>query len=632
MCGITGFSDFRNRSSEEILKKMTGTLAHRGPDGEGFYFKQTDHASIGLGHRRLSIIDLSAAANQPMQFDGLHIIFNGEIYNYEEIRNELIKKGHQFVTHSDTEVMLHGWREYGEKCIQQWRGMFTVIMYDEKNNELICIRDRAGVKPFYYYYHDGLFMFASELKAFHAHPSFTKKINVDVLASYLQYGYVSSPYCIFEYTHKLPAAHILQLNCTTGEMNIAPYWNVYDHYNKPKLSIPLPAAIDETEKILERSFALRMVADVPVGVFLSGGYDSSCVTALLQKNSTEKIKTFTIGSTDKKLDEAPFAKAIAKHLGTDHTEYYCTPQEALDIIPDLPYYYDEPFADSSGIPTILVSMLARKRVTVALSADAGDEVFAGYNRYDYISRYGNKLKAIPKPFRKMAAGAMEMVPSENIPYFRSQKHFHSRYDKLKNLLHDPSPAELLRNLSYVFTNKELKNVFHKEVKHVTTLHNSSELKKEFYDPLSFMMAVDYQTYMVDDILQKVDRATMSVSLEGREPYLDQNIIEWVAQLPSHYKYYKRQKKYLLKQIVHKYIPAEMMERPKMGFAIPVESWLKNELKDLVHEFLGEKQLSHDLFDKKEIKNITKTFFQGRTEKYLKLWHLLMFQMWYKRWM
>ena len=633
MCGITGFADFRNRSSEEILKKMTDSLAHRGPDGEGLYFHQTDRSAVGLGHRRLSIIDLSAAANQPMHYDGLHIIFNGEIYNYEEIRNELISKGHHFVTHSDTEVMLHGWREYGEKSIQQWRGMFTIVMYDEKNNELICVRDRAGVKPFYYYYHDGLFLFTSELKAFHQHPLFQKKINVDAVASYLQYGYVSSPHCIFEHAHKLPAAHILKLNCITGAMNLTPYWNVYDHYNKHKLSIGLPEAINETEKILDRSFALRMVADVPVGVFLSGGYDSSCVTALLQKNNTEKIKTFTIGSTDKKLDEAPFAKEIAKHLGTDHTEYYCTPQEALDIIPELPYYYDEPFADSSGIPTILVSRLARKRVTVALSADAGDEIFAGYNRYDYISRYGNKLKAIPKPLRRIAAGAMEKVPSENIPYFRSQKHFHSRYDKLKNLLHDPSPAELLRNLSYVFTTKELDKLFNKEIKLLPTLHNSSELKKEFYDPLSFMMAVDYQTYMVDDILQKVDRATMSVSLEGREPYLDQNIIEWVAQLPSEYKYYKRQKKYILKQIVHKYIPREMMERPKMGFAIPVESWLKNELRNLVNEYLSEQQLSsHGLFNKEEVKNTVNTFFQGRTEKYLKIWHLLMFQMWYKQWM
>jgi asparagine synthase (glutamine-hydrolysing) len=633
MCGIAGFVDFRSSSSEEMLKKMTGALAHRGPDGEGFYREQTPHSQIGLGHRRLSIIDLSAAASQPMHFDGLHIIFNGEIYNYRQLRNDLEKKNHRFQTHSDTEVMLHGWRQYGEKCIQQWRGMFAAAIYDEKNRELICLRDRAGVKPFYYYYHDGLFLFASELKAFHQHPRFCKKINPDVLASYLQYGYVSSPHCIFEHAHKLPAAHILKLNCETGEIKIIPYWNVYDHYNKPKLSISLHDAMEETEKILEQSFALRMVADVPVGVFLSGGYDSSCVTALLQKNSTEKIKTFTIGSTDTKLDEAPYAKAIARHLGTEHTELYCTPQQALDIIPELPYYYDEPFADSSGIPTILVSRLARQQVTVALSADAGDEVFAGYNRYDYISRYGKKLQAIPKPLRKMAARTMEKIPSGRIPFLRSKKHFHSRYDKLKNLLHDPSPAELLKNLSHVFSEKEVQNIFSGDVQLLPTLHNSVELKKEYFDPLSFMMAIDYQTYMVDDILQKVDRATMSVSLEGREPYLDQHIIEWVAQLPSSYKYYKGQKKYLLKQIVHRHIPQQMMERPKMGFAIPVEHWLQQELQELVHEHLNDENLKqHGLFRNEEIKKIKDDFYSGHTEKHLKIWHLLMFQMWYKQWM
>jgi asparagine synthase (glutamine-hydrolysing) len=376
-----------------------------------------------------------------------------------------------------------------------------------------------------------------------------------------------------------------------------------------------------------------MVADVPVGVFLSGGYDSSCVTALLQNNSTEKIKTFTIGTTDEKLNEAQFAKDISKRLGTDHTEYYCTPQEALAIIPELPYYYDEPFADSSAIPTILVSRMARKKVTVALSADAGDEIFAGYNRYDYISRYGQKLRSIPKPVRKMAAAAMDNISSESIPYFRNQYNFHSRYDKLKNRLKDPSPTELLKNLSQVFTRRDIDSLFQKPVGELSTAHSSTELKDPYYDPLSYMMAVDYQTYMVDDILQKVDRATMSVSLEGREPFLDQHIIEWAAQLPSDYKYNQGQKKYILKQIVHKYIPKEIMERPKMGFGIPVESWLSHELKDLVMEYLSEKRLkSHNLFHIAQVKKLTDDYFSGRTEKYLKIWHLLMFQMWYEKWM
>jgi asparagine synthase (glutamine-hydrolysing) len=633
MCGIAGFIDFTNRSSPELVKEMAAALPHRGPDGQGEYFHAGVGCQVGLGHRRLSIIDLSTSANQPMHYDGLHLIFNGEIYNYSEIREELIRLGHSFQTHSDTEVILHSWRQWGEKAIDQWRGMFAIALFDEKNNQLIAIRDRAGVKPFNYFFKKGIFLFGSEFKALMAHPAFEKKINRDAVASFLQYGYVSSPHCIFNDTFKLAAGHLLRLDLSTQKLEIKQYWNVYDYYNKPKLSISLPDAINETESILTESFQYRMVADVPVGVFLSGGYDSTCVTSLLQKNRTEKIKTFTIGTTDNKLDEAPFAKQIAAHLGTDHTEYYCTAKEAIDIIPDLPYYYDEPFADSSAIPTILVSRLARKQVTVALSADAGDEVFAGYNRYDYISRYGDKLRAIPKPFRKMAAATMEKVSSESIPWFRNKSNFHSRYDKLKNLLNDPSPSELLKNLSQVFTGKEIDHLLQQEVQPLSTLHTSAELRQEYYDALSFMMAVDYQTYMVDDILQKVDRATMSTSLEGREPFLDQKIIEWAAQLPSDYKYHEGQKKYILKQIVHKHIPKEMMERPKMGFGIPVETWLNQELKDLVLDNLGATALrKHGLFNEEAVSRLCRDFFAGRKEKYLKIWYLLMFQLWYKKWM
>jgi asparagine synthase (glutamine-hydrolysing) len=463
MCGITGFVDFKGRSSEDILTRMSKALAHRGPDGEGIFFVETHNATLGLGHRRLSIIDLSSAANQPMQFDGLHVIFNGEIYNYNEIRNELISLGHQFITHSDTEVILHGWREWGEKCIEKWRGMFAIALFDEKKNELICIRDRAGVKPFYYYFDDGLFLFGSELKSLIAHPAFKREINTDATASFLQYGYVSSPHCIYNHTYKLPAGHILTLDLSSKNIELNQYWNVYDYYNKPKLSISLPDAICETEKILSESFQYRMVADVPVGVFLSGGYDSSCVTALLQKDRTEKIKTFTIGMTDKKLDEAPFAKQIAQHLGTDHTELYCTSKEALDIIPELSYYYDEPFADSSAIPTTLVSRMARKRVTVALSADAGDEIFAGYNRYDYLLKHGKKLQGMPSIMRKAVAEVMEAVPSENIPYFNKQYNFHSRYQKLRNLLRDPSPFQMMKSLSQAFSINEIEALFNKGV-------------------------------------------------------------------------------------------------------------------------------------------------------------------------
>lgn len=633
MCGIAGFVDFTAKSSKELVSRMIASIPHRGPDGQGEYFHESPDWQMGLGHRRLSIIDPNPSANQPMHYEGLHIVFNGEIYNYNEIRTELIKLGHQFQTHSDTEVILHSWRQWGEKAIEQWRGMFAIALFDENNQELICIRDRPGTKPFYYYHHNGIFLFGSELKALMAHPEFEKKISREAVAAFLQYASVPSPYCIFENTHKLPAGHLMRLNLVSRQISLKQYWNVYDHYNKPKLTISLPDAIKETERILFESFQYRMVADVPVGVFLSGGYDSTCITSLLQKNNSEKIKTFTIGITDNKMDEAPFAKRVANHLGTDHAEYYCTYKEALDIIPELPYYFDEPFADSSAIPTMLVSRLARQKITVALSGDGGDEIFAGYNRYDYINRYSSKLQAIPASLRKIAATIMARVSSENIPFLRDKPNFHSRYDKLKNLLNDPSTSELLKNLSQVFSEKELARYFADPVFVLSTAYSSTELKKEHYDPLSYMMAVDYQTYMIDDILHKVDRATMSASLEGREPFLDQNIIEWVAQLPSDYKYHQGQKKYILKEIVHKHVPREMMNRPKMGFAVPIANWLSHELKPLVTEYLNPTALSeHGLFNETEVTKLCNDFFNGHKANHVKIWYLLMFQMWYGKWM
>ena len=631
MCGITGFIDFKSKSHRDVLGKMTQSLAHRGPDGEGTSFYQKDNFQIGLGHRRLSIIDLSNHATQPMSMGNLHIVFNGEIYNYKEIKKELIDFGHQFITQSDTEVILHAWQEWGEEAIKMWRGMFAIALYDENQNQMIFIRDRAGVKPFYYYYKNGLFIFGSELKAILQHPNFKKEINLNAVASFLQHGYVAHPHCIYQDTYKLSPGHILKLDLANNSVKINEYWSVYDSYDQPKLNISLPEAILETESVLEKAFQYRMVSDVPVGVFLSGGYDSTCVAALLQKSSSQKIKTFTIGSTDKNLDEAPFAKIIANHLGTNHTEYYCSAKESLDIIADLPFYFDEPFADSSAIPTMLVSKMAKQDVTVALSADAGDEIFAGYNRYGYIAKYGKKIRSVPKPLRSLVAATMNKLSSESIPYLKNQYNFHGRYDKLKNLLIDPSTSELLKNLTQTFTNKEIKEIFNDEVIELETgLKGNHSVSA--YDDLSFMMAVDYQTYLVDDILQKVDRATMSVGLEGREPFLDQHIIEWAAKLPSEYKYYKGEKKYILKQIVHKHVPKEIMERPKMGFSIPIEKWLSNELKDLIDDYLSEEKLNeHKIFKSEKIKALLKFFYDGRKEKHLQIWYLLMFQMWYEKW-
>ena len=632
MCGISGFIDFNKKTSIEVLEKMNRIMAHRGPDGEGYGIYESDKAKVGLGHRRLSIIDLTAGGNQPQTFGSLHITYNGEIYNYAEIKKVLETKGHVFNSHSDTEVILHAYQEWGSDALKQFIGMFALVIYDEAKQQLFACRDRAGVKPFFYYFKDGLFLFGSELKAIMQHPDFEKKINTDAVAAYLQFGYVPTPHCIFMDTHKLKPGHFLTFNLQSRQYHIQPYWNVYDAYNKPILNISLPDAIEETERILTSAFQYRMVSDVPVGVFLSGGYDSTCVTAILQKHHTDKIKTFTIGVPDAGMNEAPFAKAIAAHLGTDHTEYYCTEKEALDIVPQLPFFYDEPFADSSAIPTTLVSRIAREKVTVALSADAGDEIFAGYNRYDYMVRYGSSIKKVPGFIRKSAAAMMDLIPADKIPVFNKKYLFHSRYEKVKSLLKEPSARNVLMSMTQQMNTKDLTELFKDSIQQMPSYFDSKDLKPDHYSVLSYMMAVDYQTYLLDDILQKVDRAGMSVSLEGREPFLDQRIIEWAAQLPLTYKYNKGSKKFILKEIVHKYIPAAMMDRPKMGFGIPISAWLQNELKPFVELYFDEQFIQkQNIFNNDILQKIKTSFYHGKIERAEKVWYILMFQMWYDKW-
>jgi asparagine synthase (glutamine-hydrolysing) len=633
MCGISGFVDLNNSSSESILENLTNTLFHRGPDGFGNQFFQKNNFQIGLGHRRLSIIDLTNSGKQPMQFENLWITFNGEIYNYKEIKTELILLKHQFISNSDTEVILHAFAEWGTDCITKFIGMFAFVIYDTNKNEITCIRDRAGIKPFFYYWHKGLFLFASELKAFHQHPKFIKEININAVAGFMQFGNVPTPHCIFNYCHKLQPGHYLKFNLLQQEIKSFKYWDVYDAYNKPKLDISFSEAKTETEKILRSAFDYRMVSDVPVGVFLSGGYDSACVTALLQKDRTEKIKTFTIAVPDFGLNEAPYAKQVSDHLGTEHHEFECTQKEALALIDDLPYYYDEPFADSSAIPTTLVCKKASEQVKVALSADGGDEVFAGYNRYDYLMKYGKRLNQLPDFLRKGTSSIMNLVPADNIPILKNKYNFHNRYEKLKGLLKDPSPKNMMLSLSRQFDESEIAKLFKGSILELPTAYLSDEIKKPFYSPLAYMMAIDYQTYLVDDILQKVDRASMTASLESREPFLDHRIIELAAKLPDDFKYNNGTKKYILKEIVHQYIPKELMDRNKMGFAIPIENWLMKELKPKVDEYLNEKDLAtQNIFNVSYIQKIKSSFYSGKKEHALKIWYLLIFQMWYKKWM
>jgi asparagine synthase (glutamine-hydrolysing) len=633
MCGITGFVDFSSQSSESILKGMTNTLEHRGPDGEGYHFVQNIHFQLGLGHRRLSIIDLNVTGKQPMIFKKWSITFNGEIYNFKDIKSNLEKLGHSFLSHSDTEVILHAFDQWGIECIHHFIGMFAFVIYNELTNELFCVRDRAGAKPFYYYWDTHIFMFASELKAFHLHPKFIKKINKNAVTTYMQYGYVPTPHCIFEHSFKLKPGHYLKFNLNSKAFSIQQYWNVYDAYNRPKLDISFSEAKQTTENLLQSAFDYRMVSDVSVGVFLSGGYDSTCVAALLQKYNPQKLKTFTISVPDIGLNEAPYAKAIANYLGTEHYEFSCNQKEALELISNLPYNYDEPFGDSSAIPTTLVSKMAKAHVKVALSADAGDEVFAGYNRYDFLMKYGNAFNKIPAGLRNTMASIMDVMPSDIIPILRNKNNFHNRYQKLKGWLRQPSSKNIMLTLSQQFEDEKLENLFLEKQNTLVTAHISQELQESFITPLSYFMAIDYQTYLLDDILQKVDRACMSVGLEGREPFLDHRIIEWAAQLPDAFKYNKGIKKYILKEIVHQYVPKKMMDRPKSGFAIPLENWLSGELKPLVMDYLNDSKITQQqIFEPTEIANIKSEFYNGRKENANKIWYLLMFQMWYEKWM
>jgi asparagine synthase (glutamine-hydrolysing) len=636
MCGIAGFVDLSKRSSVSNIQSMTDSMIHRGPDGGAIEYFEKENYTIGLGHRRLAIIDVTSAANQPMHYDEIWITFNGEIYNFQEIKKELINLGHTFSTNSDTEVILHAYKEWDTSFVDKLIGMFAIVIYDEKQELIYCFRDRAGVKPFYYYLKDNLFLYASELKAFHQHPNFEKKININALAAFFQYGNVPTPYCIFENTFKLKPGHSLTLSLKDkGVIKITDrqYWSVYTNYNLPKFNYSYEEALNKTESILTSACEYRMVSDVPVGVFLSGGYDSTCVTALLQKNRSTPLKTYTIGVPDIGLDESKYAKETASILGTDHTEIMCTEREVLDAIDKIPFYYDEPFADSSALPTTLVSKIARKDVTVALSADAGDEVFAGYNRYEFMLRYRGKLSRIPSLFRSSLVTIMNAIPSENIPILKNKYNFHNRYEKFKGVLLNPNEKSIMLSLSQQFTTSQLKELLNFDFLELDSYYFSNELSEETFSSLSYMQAIDYQTYLLDDILQKVDRASMSVSLEGREPFLDHRVIEWASRLPDNFKYFNGEKKRILKDIVHKYVPKEKMDRPKMGFSIPIASWLQNDLKKYVDEFVSEEKIKKQgLLNWDKVLELKTNFYNGKKELDNKIWYLLMFQMWYEEWM
>lgn len=631
MCGIAGYIDFNNKTDAFVLKRMIDALHHRGPDAVSFDVIKTSSSQLGLAHARLSIIDLSERANQPMLRGDLMIVFNGEIYNFREIKELLIHEGVEFTTDSDTEVILAAFKVWGYNCVNRFIGMFAFVIYDKLNHKLILCRDRTGVKPLYYYYCENIFLFASEIKSFHQHPAFLKQINSDSVFNFIQFGFIPGESSIFNQVFKIKPGTLLEFDLNSRKISETNYWNVEDYYLKPKLDISFEDALIHTEKLLESAFKYRLVSDVPVGVFLSGGFDSTLLAGILQKNNPEKINTYTIGVPDKKYNEAVTAKTTAQIIGTNHHELFCNENDFLKLVAKLPEVFDEPFADSSAIPTLLVSSMASRHVKVVLSADGGDEIFAGYNRYDYVKKYWKRLS---NPESLSFKTTKFLLCNDFMEHLIPAKHENTLH-KLCSVLEKPTLINFIHNLNIGFTEKDMMALFEKRSYNPFNYHNLLQKSdSESMSDLSFMMMLDYKLYLTDDILFKVDRCSMAYSLEAREPYLDHRIIEWVAALPDEFKYKDGVKKVLLKEITYKYVPKKHINLPKSGFSIPLNKLLRSELKDFTFSYLNEYSLTkHNFFNVAYVLRLRDRFYnENQLWLGLRIWNLLCFQIWYEKWM
>lgn len=651
MCGIAGLFDISSqRGSEEyinITNNMSKALAHRGPDSNGVWADV--EYGVTLGHRRLAIIDISHEGHQPMisSYGRYVITYNGEIYNFLVIRRELEEKGYKFRGHSDTEVILTAIEEWGfEKAVKKFIGMFAFALWDKKEKNLLLTRDRIGEKPLYYGWIGKTFVFASELKAFHAFPGFNREIDRRALFLYLKYNYIPSPYSIYKNIFKLRPGSFLTLNQESEPGSVLEnrsYWSALDIAKKGienRFTGNEHEALVQLGELLKDAVAKQMISDVPLGAFLSGGIDSSTIVALMQAQSSIPVKTFSIGSNESSFNEAHFAKAVARHLGTDHTELYVSPEEAMEVIPKLPDIYDEPFADSSQIPTFLVAQLTRKKVTVSLSGDAGDELFGGYNRYFWGRNILKGTKWMPGPVKKLTAASLKMLSTETwdsiynlfepgIPRALRLRLPGDKIHKLAAVLDANNPAVMYDNL--VSSWKHPDNVVKWNDQRLKNIA-SDESTKYITDFSEWMMYKDLITYLPDDILVKVDRACMAVSLESRVPYLDHRIIEFSWTLPLEMKIKKDKGKLLLRSLLYKYVPPELIERPKIGFGIPVDIWLRGPLKEWAETLLEEKRLKTEgFFDVKEVRDKWNEHLTGVRNWNYQLWAVLMFEAWYEKW-
>jgi asparagine synthase (glutamine-hydrolysing) len=647
MCGLTGFV---HRSGEgtvqqvtDVVARMACTLTHRGPDDSGTWV--APDASVALGFRRLSIIDLSQLGHQPMEShdDRYVLAFNGEIYNFVALRRDLERRGHTFRGHSDTEVGLSAITEWGlEGALDKFNGMFAFALWDRRERALTLVRDPLGEKPMYFARFGHTFVFGSELKALRAHPSFRGEIDRDALALYLRHNYVPSPWTIYEGVWKLRPGHFLTVPCGDqgpGITESRPYWTageVAERGRRDPFTGSDPEAVSGLEERLREAVALRLQADVSVGAFLSGGIDSSAVVALMQAVSRNPVKTFTIGFAEADHNEAEDAKRVARHLGTDHCELRVTQTEAMDVIGRLPQVYDEPFADMSQIPTLLVAALARRDVTVVLTGDGGDEVLGGYNRYISGLAIRRRLGWLPQPARAGMATMLQAVSWERWEQFTSRvgpllplalrhRQGADKMQKLASLLGARGVHDVYRALMSYWDAPEAVVLGSREP---LTAVTDPSFRPVLSDAAEEMMWLDTVTYLPDNNLTKVDRATMSVGLEARPPLIDRNVIDFAWRLPLRMKIRGRQGKWPLRQLLYRHVPAELVDRPKMGFGVPIGSWLRSDLRPWADELLQERRLRDDgYFDPAVVRSIWADHLSGKRNHKDRLWGVLMFQAW-----
>jgi len=643
MCGLVGFLDRSGRGADELgvdIDSMTQTLLHRGPDDGGTWIDA--ESGVGLGSRRLAIIDLSEQGHQPMaSADGRFVIaYNGELYNHGKLRARLEARGHRFRGHSDTEVLLGSVAEWGvREALERFVGMFAFALWDRSDRTLVLARDRMGEKPLYYGWAGGVFLFGSELKALRTHPRFSGALDLDAIALFFRHKYIPTPWSVYVGIRKLEPGTFLTLHgSASGLPDPVPYWDWRDAVSR-SIATPFAGsaeeAVDRLEELLSESVRDRLVSDVPVGALLSGGIDSSAVVSTMQEQASGSVRTFTVGFEDHALDESVHAKRVAAHLGTDHTELIVSSTEAMRVIPELPQIYDEPFADSSQIPTYLISRLAREHVTVALSGDAGDELFGGYNRYTWVPAIWRSTGWIPRPARAAMASLLTSIRPD-----RWERVIRRLQPVLPPRLHPRLPGEKMAKLAASLPASSPEAMYLRLVTHwepATIVPSAHEPLTIVTDPSRWppgsdirhrMMVLDAVTYLPDDILAKVDRASMASSLEVRVPLLDPEIVAFAWSLPPSMKISDGRGKLPLRGLLERRLPSELLERPKMGFGIPLGDWLRGPLRDWAEDLLDAKRLgSEGILDQASARSAWSDHLSGRRNRQYELWDVLMLEAW-----